>query len=105
METTFQEAYVAKRRAEAAREGEEKPFDGSAIFGAAPEKANGKLQRKEHKKTAGTPPLTNQMMDLLEGYLDNIEVAATKTAANGDPLAELAASLAISVDTVTRQQQ
>ena len=36
--TTFREAYVAKRRAEAAREGEEKHFGGSAIFGAAPEK-------------------------------------------------------------------
>ena len=34
--TTFHEAYVAKQRAEAAREGEEKPFDSSAIFGAAP---------------------------------------------------------------------
>ena len=49
------------------------------------------------------------MMDSLEGYLDNIAAAATQTAAqtaeNGGPLAELAASLAISVDTVTRQQQ
>ena len=34
--TTFRVAYVAKRRAEAAREGEEKPFGGSALFGAAP---------------------------------------------------------------------
>ena len=45
------------------------------------------------------------MMDLLEGYLDNTAAASTQTAANGGPLAELAASLAISVDTVTRQQQ
>ena len=45
------------------------------------------------------------MMDSLEGYLDNIAAAATQTAANGGTLAELAASLAISVDTVTRQQQ
>ena len=37
--TTFQEAYIAKRRAKAAREWEEKPFGGSAIFKAAPEKA------------------------------------------------------------------
>ena len=44
-------------------------------------------------------------MDLLEGNLDNIAVVATQTAANGGQLAELAASLAISVDTVTRQQQ
>ena len=45
------------------------------------------------------------MMDSLEGYLDNIASAATQTAENGGPLAESAASLAISVDTVARQQQ
>ena len=45
------------------------------------------------------------MMDSLEGYLDNIAAADTQTAANGVPLAELAASLAISVDTVARKQQ
>ena len=43
-------------------------------------------------------------MDSLEGYLDNIAAAATQTAANGGLLAELAASLEISVDTVARQQ-
>ena len=52
----------------------------------------------------GTPQLTNQMLDLLEGYLDNIAAAATQTVANGGSLAELAASLAISVDTVARQK-
>ena len=45
------------------------------------------------------------MMDSLEGYLDNIAAAAMQTAENGGPLAELAASLAISVDTFSRQQQ
>ena len=45
------------------------------------------------------------MMDSLEGYLDNISAAATQTATNGGALAELAASLKISVDTVARQQQ
>ena len=44
-------------------------------------------------------------MDSLEEYLDNIAAAAIQTAANGGPLVELAASLAISVDTVARQQQ
>ena len=44
------------------------------------------------------------MLDSVEGYLDNIAVAATQTADNGGPLAELAASLAISVDMVARQQ-
>ena len=36
--------------------------------------------------------------------MDNITEAATQTAANGGPLAELAASLAVSVDTVARPQ-
>ena len=53
----------------------------------------------------GTPQLTNQMLDLLEGYLDNIATATTQTTANGGPLAELDASLAISIDTVARQHQ
>ena len=44
-------------------------------------------------------------MDLLEGYLYNIAAAATQTATNGGPLVELAASLAISVDTFAIQQQ
>ena len=44
------------------------------------------------------------MLDSLEGYLENIAAAATQTAANGGPLAELASSLAVSVDTVARQQ-
>ena len=105
MEFFFQEAYVAKQRAEAAREGEEKPFGGSALFGAALEKPYEKLRRQDHKKIEGNTQLTNQMLDSLEGYLENIAAAATKTAANGGPPAELAASLAISVDTVTRQQQ
>ena len=45
------------------------------------------------------------MVDLLVGYLDNISAEATQTAENGGPIAELAASLAISVDNVARQQK
>ena len=45
------------------------------------------------------------MMDSLERYLDNIAAAATQNAVKGGPLAELGASLVISVDTVARQQQ
>ena len=45
------------------------------------------------------------MRESLEGYLDSIAAAATKTAAKGVPLAEFVASLEISVDTVARQQQ
>ena len=44
------------------------------------------------------------MIDYLEVYLDNIMAAATQTVANGSPIAELASSLAVSVDTVARQQ-
>ena len=50
------------------------------------------------------PQLSNQMLDSLEGYLDKIAAATTQTAANGGPLAKLAASLAVSIDTVARQQ-
>ena len=44
------------------------------------------------------------MLDSLEGYLDNIAAAAMQKAATGTPLVELAESLAVSVDTVARQQ-
>ena len=68
--TIFRVAYVAKRRAEATREGEEKPFGGSALFGAAP-------VSQEKKNMEGTPQLLNQILDLLEGYLDNFVATAT----------------------------
>ena len=42
------------------------------------------------------------MMDSLEDYLNNIAAAATQTADPSGPFAELAASLAVSVDTVAR---
>ena len=48
--------------------------------------------------------MSNQMLDLLEGYLDNIATVATQTAAKGAPLVDLADSPAVSVDTVARQQ-
>ena len=44
------------------------------------------------------------MLDSLEGYLDIIAALAKQTAATSTPLAKLAASLAVSVDTVARQQ-
>ena len=61
-------------------------------------------QRKDGTRKQPPPQMSNQMLDSLEGYLDNIAAAATQTAATGTPLAELAASLAVSVDTVARQQ-
>ena len=48
--------------------------------------------------------MLHQMLDSLEGYHDNIATAATQTAATGGLLAELAARLTVSVDTVTRQK-
>ena len=95
--TTFRVAYVVKRRSEAVREGEQKPFGGSAQFGPAP-------VGNEPEKTESNPPtMSHQILDSLEGYLDNIVAAATQTAVTGTPLAELVASLAVSVDTVARQ--
>ena len=41
--TTFRAAYVSKRRSEAAQEGEQKPFGGSALFGVAP------VEKEQHK--------------------------------------------------------
>ena len=95
--TTFCAAYVPMRRSEAVREGEQKPFGGSAQFGPAP-------VGNEPDKTESNPPtMSHQMLDSLEGYLDNIAAAATQTAATGTPLAEFAESLVVSVDTVNRE--
>ena len=97
---------MAKQRAEAAREGEEKPFGGSAVIGgSAVNEAHGQLRRQGHTTSAGPAPLTNQMLDSLKGYLDNVAAAETQTVTKEGPLAELAASLTISFDTVSRQQQ
>ena len=60
--------------------------------------------KKEQPAQEESPKLSHQMLDSLEGYLDNIAAAATQTAATGGTLAELAASLAVSMDTVARQQ-
>ena len=95
--TMFRAAYVAKRRSKEVREGEQKPFGGSAQFGPAP--------IGEETETESNPlTMSHQMLESLEGYLDNIAAAATQTAATGTPLAELAASLAVSVDTVARHR-
>ena len=44
-------------------------------------------------------------MDLLKDHLNNIVAAATQLAASSTPLAELSASLSISIDTVVTQAQ
>ena len=47
--------------------------------------------------------MSHQMLDSLEGYLDKIAAAATETAVTRTTLAELAANLAVLVETVARQ--
>ena len=85
---------------------ERKPFGGSAVIGgSAVKETNGPLQRQGHTASAGPSPPKNHMLDSLKGYLENIAAAATQNVAKGGPLAELASSLEISVDTVAKQQQ
>ena len=78
-----------KSRLEVVREGEQKTFRGSAQFGPAP------VGNEPEIKESNPPTMSHKMLDLLEGYLDNITAAAMQTAATGTPLAELAASLAV----------
>ena len=98
--TTFRETYVVKRRAEAAREGEDKPFGGSSA-----NKAHGQMRQKGNTASALLSPLPNQILDSLEGYLNNIAAGATQTAAKRGLPAELSASLLISVKTVSAQKK
>ena len=56
---------------------------------------SGTRKNTRQKKTEGTPQLTNKMLDSLGGYLDNIAAASNQTTANGGPLEEFSASLAI----------
>ena len=86
---------MAKRRAEAAREGKDKPFSGTTA-----DEAHNQLRRGATTSSAGPAPLSNQILDSLEGYLDKISAAATQAVANGVTLKKLLGSLAISVDTV-----
>ena len=68
-----------------------------AQFGVAP------VRNEPEQNESNTPTMSHHMLDSLEGYLDNIAAAATQTVATGTPLVELAASLAVLVDTVARQ--
>ena len=97
---TFMEAYVAKIQAETAREEEEKPFSGSAV-----NDTHEKLRRRGHTASSVPYPLPNQMLYFLKGFLNRIAVAATQAFAKGGPLAELSASLVISIDTLAEQQK
>ena len=87
---------MAKQSAKAVREGEEKPFGGSAvIIGSEVNEAHGQLRRRGHTSSMGPYQLTNHMLDSLKGYLENIAAVETQTIVKGVPLAELAASLGI----------
>ena len=55
---TFRAAYVAKRRPEAAREGEQKPFGGSTQFGVAP-------VGNEPEQKGIIPKMSHQMLEYL----------------------------------------
>ena len=98
--TTFREAYVAKRQSEESREGEDKPFGGSAA-----NDAHDQMCQRGNTVSAVPAPLPNHMLDSIDTYLNSISADATQAFAKGGPLAELSASLAISIDTVTTQQK
>ena len=91
---------MAKRRSGASREVEDKPFGGSAV-----NNAHEQMHQRGHIASAVPSPLTNQRLDSLEGYLNNIDASAKQSVAKGGPLAELSASLAISIEKVAAQQK
>ena len=76
------------------------PFGGSAA-----NDAHDQLSQRGNTYSAVPDPLPNQMLDSLEDYLDKIAASATQAVAKGGPIAELSASLAISIDTVAAQQK
>ena len=71
-----------------ARDAVGQPFGGQSISQALPQQVQ--------------PQATNQMVDTLSGYLDNIAAEATTTG-RGTEIADLAASMAVLVDTNTAQ--
>ena len=89
---------MAKRCAEAAREGKDKPFGG-----AAADAEHNQIRQRAGTYSSVPAPLFNQILELIEGYLYSIDAAATQAVANGGPLAELSTSLSISVNTVALQ--
>ena len=86
--TKFLLAYAAKDLSNKAKGAVGQPFGGQAIAQALPQQVQ--------------PQVTNQMVDTLVGYLDNIAAAATTTG-SGTELSDLAASMAILLDTNTDQ--
>ena len=91
---------MAKQRDQAAREGEAKLLCGTAAYAE-----HDKMRQQAGTSSSVPAPLPNQMMDSLEGYLDNITVAATQASSKGGPLVELSVILAISIYKVAAQQK
>ena len=60
--------------------------------------------RTRKEKYGGDATAVKTNAQFARGDLDNTTAAVNQTSANGGPLAELADSLAVSVDTVARQQ-
>ena len=79
-------AYAAKELSDKARGAEGRPFGGKATEQPPPPGRKGEM------------PITNQMVDTLAGYLDNIAAAAMNVG-GGKELEDLAASMLILVDT------
>ena len=86
--TKFLLAYSSKELSYKARDAVGQPFGGQAIEQALSQQVQ--------------PQVTNQMLDTLAGYLNNLAAAATTTGRRTD-LSDLAASMAILVDTNTAQ--
>ena len=63
--TTVCAEYVTKRRSKSVREREQKPFGGSAQFEFAT------VRNEPEQKESNTPTISHQILDSLEGYLDN----------------------------------
>ena len=77
-------AYVAKELRDKAKDAVGQPFGGQDITQALPQQFQSQV--------------TNQMVEMIAGYLENIAAAATTTR-RGTELADLATSMAILVDT------
>ena len=90
---------MENRRAESAREGVDKPFNG-----AASDAEHDHMRRKAAAYLV-PPPLLNQMLDSLEGYINNIAASGTQALSNGGPIDELYAVLAVLVDTVSVKEK
>ena len=85
-------AYAAKNLSDKMHEAVGQPFGGKAT------------KQPPQPCLKGDVPITNQIVDTLAGYLDNIVTAATNMG-GGKELEDLADSMAILVDTNSAQEK